>query len=190
MFEPRKLIPFSIEFCNAPIAVITEMTEKTPMVIPTMVRPERSLFTPNEPRAMVMISLKRMGQNSKSESRNPNKFEARMSKTLMLRFAHDCAEDVHQLLRLACETFAFLAKRSLEVKQAQPVTTLFGFSPAGFDFHYEIAFSNRFIRFDIIGANGTRRANELLGILYMGNRSRQLLNQPAAVLRKPRGSLF
>src|SRR5438270_12475852 len=60
MFDPRKLIPCSIEYCNEPIAVITEMTEKTPMVIPNMVRPERSLFTPNELRAMVMISLKRI----------------------------------------------------------------------------------------------------------------------------------
>src|SRR5438270_9780366 len=60
MFDPRKLIPFSIEYCNAPIAVMTEMTEKTPMVIPNMVRPERSLFTPNDPRAMVMISENRM----------------------------------------------------------------------------------------------------------------------------------
>src|SRR6266404_5057602 len=57
MFEPRKLIPFSIEFWRAPIAVITEITEKTPIVIPIMVKPERNLFTPNEPKAMVMISL-------------------------------------------------------------------------------------------------------------------------------------
>jgi hypothetical protein len=56
MFEPRKLIPFSIEYCNAPIAVMTEMTEKTPIVIPNIVRPERNLFTPSDPSAMVMIS--------------------------------------------------------------------------------------------------------------------------------------
>ena len=56
IFEPRKLIPFSIEFCSAPIAVMTEMTEKTPMVIPIMVRPERNLFTPNEARAILIIS--------------------------------------------------------------------------------------------------------------------------------------
>ncbi len=48
MFEPRKLIPLSIELCNAPIAVITEMTENTPMVMPIMVRPERSLFAPSD----------------------------------------------------------------------------------------------------------------------------------------------
>ena len=57
IFDPRKLIPFSIEFWSAPIAVITEMTEKTPMVIPNIVSPERSLFTPNEPSAIFMISL-------------------------------------------------------------------------------------------------------------------------------------
>ena len=54
--RPRKLIPLSIELCSAPIAVMTEMTEKTPMVMPIMVRPERSLFAPNEVRAIVMIS--------------------------------------------------------------------------------------------------------------------------------------
>ena len=57
MFDPRKLIPLSIEFCKAPMAVITEMTEKTPMVIPVMVKAERSLFAPNEVSAMAMISL-------------------------------------------------------------------------------------------------------------------------------------
>ena len=60
MFEPRKLRPFSIEYWSAPIAVMTEMTEKTPMVIPNMVRPERSLFTPNELSAIVMISENNM----------------------------------------------------------------------------------------------------------------------------------
>ena len=34
MFEPRKLIPLSIELWSAPMAVITEITEKTPMVMP------------------------------------------------------------------------------------------------------------------------------------------------------------
>jgi hypothetical protein len=57
MFEPRKLIPFSIEFCNAPIAVMTEITEKTPIVIPIIVRAERNLFAPSEPRDILMISL-------------------------------------------------------------------------------------------------------------------------------------
>src|SRR4029453_1320373 len=57
MFEPRKLIPFSIEYCSAPIAVITEMTEKTPIVIPVIVRLDRSLFTPSELSAILMVSL-------------------------------------------------------------------------------------------------------------------------------------
>src|SRR4051794_34951399 len=56
MLEPRKLIPFSIEYCRAPIAVITEMTEKTPIVIPVIVRLERSLFAPSEVSAILIIS--------------------------------------------------------------------------------------------------------------------------------------
>src|SRR2546421_12540110 len=56
MFEPRKLMPLSIEDWSAPIAVITEMTENTPIVMPTIVRPERSLFAPNDCRAMEIIS--------------------------------------------------------------------------------------------------------------------------------------
>ena len=60
MFEPRKLIPCSIEYCSAPIAVITEMTEKTPIVIPIIVRLDRSLFTPSELSAILMISLNNM----------------------------------------------------------------------------------------------------------------------------------
>src|SRR5690349_8300100 len=64
MFDPRKLIPFSIEYWSAPIAVMTETTEKTPIVIPNIVRPERSLFTPNEPSAILMISLKRIVINT------------------------------------------------------------------------------------------------------------------------------
>src|SRR5205823_13111441 len=57
MFEPRKLIPPSIELCSAPIAVITEMTENTPMVIPTMVNAARSLFAPSDAQAIFRISL-------------------------------------------------------------------------------------------------------------------------------------
>ena len=45
-------MPLSIEVCSAPIAVMTEMTEKTPMVMPIMVRAERSLFAPSEDRAI------------------------------------------------------------------------------------------------------------------------------------------
>ena len=49
-------MPFSIEYCNAPIAVMTEITEKTPMVMPNIVRAERSLFAPSEAAAILMIS--------------------------------------------------------------------------------------------------------------------------------------
>src|SRR5438874_13666938 len=56
MLEPRKLMPFSIEYCKAPIAVITEITEKTPMVMPSIVSTERSLFAPRDDHAIFMIS--------------------------------------------------------------------------------------------------------------------------------------
>src|SRR5436189_5483098 len=67
MFEPRKLIPLSIELCSAPIAVMTEITEKTPMVMPIMVSPERSLFAPSELSAILMTSLKNIFKNPKIE---------------------------------------------------------------------------------------------------------------------------
>jgi hypothetical protein len=51
-------MPFSIEYCNAPIAVMTEITEKTPMVMPSIVSAERSLFAPRDDHAIFMISLK------------------------------------------------------------------------------------------------------------------------------------
>src|SRR5207249_1422474 len=56
MLEPRKLMPFSIEYCKAPIAVMTEITENTPMVIPSIVSRERSLFVPRDDHAIFMIS--------------------------------------------------------------------------------------------------------------------------------------
>ena len=46
-------MPLSIEACSAPIAVITEMTEKTPIVMPSMVSAERSLFAPSEVSAIL-----------------------------------------------------------------------------------------------------------------------------------------
>jgi hypothetical protein len=49
-------MPFSIEYCNAPIAVMTEITENTPMVIPSIVSTERSLFAPRDDHAIFMIS--------------------------------------------------------------------------------------------------------------------------------------
>src|SRR5262245_31575228 len=57
MFDPRKLIPLSMDDCNAPMAVITEITEKTPIVMPIIVSAARSLFAPNEASAILMISL-------------------------------------------------------------------------------------------------------------------------------------
>jgi hypothetical protein len=53
-------MPFSIEYCNAPIAVITEITENTPMVMPSIVSAERSLFAPSEAEAILIISPKSM----------------------------------------------------------------------------------------------------------------------------------
>src|SRR5215471_8124196 len=57
MFDPRKLMPLSIEDWSAPIAVITEITEKTPIVMPIMVSPARSLLAPNDASAILEISL-------------------------------------------------------------------------------------------------------------------------------------
>src|SRR5262245_29370397 len=57
MFDPRKLMPLSMEDCSAPIAVITEITEKTPIVIPIIVSAARSLLAPNDASAILMISL-------------------------------------------------------------------------------------------------------------------------------------
>lgn len=71
MFDPRKLMPLSMEDCSAPIAVMTEITEKTPMVMPIIVRAARSLFAPNEASAIFTVSLNNI---VKPEIRNP-KFE-------------------------------------------------------------------------------------------------------------------
>src|SRR4029453_3525372 len=101
MFEPRKLIPFSIEYCSAPIAVITEMTEKTPIVTPIIVRLDRSLFTPSELSAILMISLNNISikekenaqrrtsnaQWQKCKQRPSSAFEIRCSALCVLRCA-------------------------------------------------------------------------------------------------------
>ena len=50
-------MPLSMEDCNAPIAVITEITEKTPIVMPIIVSAARSLFAPRDASAILMISL-------------------------------------------------------------------------------------------------------------------------------------
>ena len=57
MSDPRKLRPDSIDPRNAETVVITPITENTPIVIPAIVRMERSLFTPNELKAIRRISL-------------------------------------------------------------------------------------------------------------------------------------
>src|SRR6476660_4487203 len=74
LFEPRKLMPASLELCSAPIAVITEITEKTPMVIPTIVSPERSLFAPND-----CVAIARISRNSMAllVSKRRHRIEAR-----------------------------------------------------------------------------------------------------------------
>src|SRR5947209_2442440 len=54
---PRKLRPDSIEVAITLRAVITPMTEKTPMATPSMVRPERSLLVRRAVRAMLTVSL-------------------------------------------------------------------------------------------------------------------------------------
>jgi hypothetical protein len=56
-------MPLSIDAWSAPIAVMTEITEKTPIVIPVMVSAERSLFAPREVSAMAMISRNLMMEN-------------------------------------------------------------------------------------------------------------------------------
>src|SRR5437660_303968 len=60
MLEPRKLMPFSIEYCNAPIAVMTEITEKTPMVMPSIVSAERSLFAPRDENPILTLPQNNM----------------------------------------------------------------------------------------------------------------------------------
>ena len=66
-------MPFSIEYCNAPIAVMTEITEKTPMVMPSIVSAERSLFAPSDDHAIFTISPNNMVKNPNIEIRNKQK---------------------------------------------------------------------------------------------------------------------
>ena len=49
------------------MAVITEITEKTPIVMPIIVRAARSLFAPSEASAILMISLNNMFKIRTSE---------------------------------------------------------------------------------------------------------------------------
>jgi hypothetical protein len=58
VLEPRKLSPLSMEPRSAEIVVMTPMTENTPMVMPSIVRIERSLFTPIDAKAIFRISMR------------------------------------------------------------------------------------------------------------------------------------
>src|SRR5947199_10731822 len=92
MLDPRKLMPLSMQDCNAPIAVITEITEKTPIVMPIIVNAARSLFAPKDASAILMISLNNI---VKSEIRNP-KFETNWkipNSNALLGLSDNCAED-------------------------------------------------------------------------------------------------
>ncbi len=60
MFDPRKLRPVSMEPRRAVMTVITPTMENTPIVMPNMVSPERSLFTPSEPSETLMTSCQFM----------------------------------------------------------------------------------------------------------------------------------
>ncbi len=55
---PRKLSPVSIEPRSAVTVVMTPITENTPIVMPSIVRIERSLFTPIEENAILRISTR------------------------------------------------------------------------------------------------------------------------------------
>src|SRR6266705_604357 len=85
MLEPRKLMPFSIEYCKAPIAVITEITEKTPMVMPSIVSTERSLFAPSDAQAIFMIS-----PNSISTKNDESRMSQAPAATAASSFEHSC----------------------------------------------------------------------------------------------------
>ena len=72
-FEPRTLRPDSMEPRNAATVVITPMTENTPIVMPDMVRIDRSLFTASEPMAIRRISESRIGKEfTRTATRRPD----------------------------------------------------------------------------------------------------------------------
>ena len=60
------------------ISVMTEITEKTPIVMPSIVSAERSLFAPSEAAAILMTSLNDMTQ--KFEYRIEIRNKGRMTK--------------------------------------------------------------------------------------------------------------
>src|SRR6266542_4711609 len=99
MLEPRKLMPFSIEYRKAPTAVITEITENTPMVMPSIVNTERSLFAPRDDHAIFMISPNNIFKNPKFEYRNPKQTVENPNIETTLLFA--VPEDVTKRYSLA-----------------------------------------------------------------------------------------
>ncbi len=79
---------------------------------------------------------------------------------------------------------------AVDVEQAQPIASFLRFSAADLDFHHEILLPDRFVCFDVICADRTRRANELLGIFYVSDSSRQSFNKRATPFRKNSGAFF
>src|SRR4029450_10628991 len=106
MFEPKSVRPDSIDACIAPIAVITEITEKTPIVIPSMVRAERSLFAPTEARAIVKISRNCMGKSECRISKSETITETRNSNSSFPAFPHDRPENFHQFVGFSEQTIS------------------------------------------------------------------------------------
>src|SRR5437762_7792828 len=166
MFEPRKLRPFSIEYCSAPIAVMTEMTEKTPMVIPNIVRPERNLFTPNEPSAIVIVSLNCIFRNSNIEYRiSKSETNSKLEIPIHSSDLRMIAPKIFSKLKRFPQQAALLRLLfSVDVHQAKPIPAFFGFPPANLNFHHEVLFPDCFVCFDVIGTDRARSANELLYI--------------------------
>src|SRR5207253_10789444 len=60
---PRKLMPLSMLLLITESAVMTPITEKTPMETPVIVRIDRSLFVRRAPSAMRITSLKFIGHS-------------------------------------------------------------------------------------------------------------------------------
>src|SRR5437762_9097875 len=124
-----------MEFCNAPIAVMTRMIENTPMVMPIIVKAARNLFAPSELKAIAIISLNCIFKNSKHEIRNPKqtgrnlKFQIQKQ---LFTFSNDSAEDFHQLLRFGRKTLPFWLHVVIEPKQASPPAASFASPPTVF----------------------------------------------------------
>lgn len=79
---------------------------------------------------------------------------------------------------------------SLYADQSQPKLAFFGFLAADPKLHHAIFITQRLIRLDAIGGHGSRRPDQLLGILEIGNRARQPTHQLSNVRGKFSASLF